>query len=200
MKHLFAIIFLATPILIYAQNQPAELGIGFVIHNNSYAYSIETMPTKIYRDSAFTTTWDQKDLNPFFYKPDYGLFHFICVDITNSSYRILANDSSFGYIPIDTNFYFKSWEALLMKASVSRLSKENPIYSNPSRTSDTISIECEEDYFQVEDIIQINGEYWLNFYYSPECDVFPQQDAGVKYGWLRWRSTESLLIFISLLC
>jgi len=182
------------------QNQsPIELGIGFAIASNPYEFEDLSAPKNLFKDKDLNHNWNSDKVFPFFLKPDYGLYHFICLEKTSSYYKILVNDTEIGYLPNDSNFYFKTWDAILLQSTVARLTKNNPIRKEWNNESDTITNSCEFDRLTVQDVIQNNGEFWIQIYFSPECDVYPEKNSNVNYGWIKWRTLEKILVNILLL-
>ncbi len=181
-------------------NQTTGLGIGFLIPENPYKFDDNNPPQNIFSDKACSIKSDSKNIFPFFRKPDYGLYHFICLEKTERYYKVLINDSEIGFIPNNTDFYFKTWSTLLMKSSVQRISKEIPIRSNYTAQGKTFDYPCQRDLFTVEDIIEVNGEYWMYVSYAENCVAYPDQVTKLNYGWLKWRDQKKLFVTILLLC
>jgi hypothetical protein len=43
------------------------------------------------------------------YKPDYGIMHFVVIDVNSESYKVLANGDEAYFIKKDTSFLFIPW-------------------------------------------------------------------------------------------
>ncbi len=172
-----------------------ELGIGFVVATDPYQYEDGSHYENVFSDSELKNRWTG-NISPFFYKPDYALYHFICLEKTVRYYKILINDMSTAYVPNDAHFYFKTWDMILINASVKRLTDDNPI-RDELNSSRTIEYKCASGQLQVKDVIEKNGEYWLQISFSPICD---DQEIQRTYGWIRWRTKNKLLVDILLLC
>lgn len=201
MKNWTTIILTLIVLNSFGQNRkPKELGIGFAIASNPYEFEDLSTPENLYRNKELTDKWNSDEVYPFFLKPDYGLYHFICLERTNNYYRILVNDREVGYIPNDSNYYFKTWDAILLQSTVERLTKDNPIRKECNYQSETITNNCDFDRLTVEDVIQKDGEFWLQIYFSPECEDYPDKNSKVEYGWIKWRTIDKLLVGILLLC
>jgi len=201
MKNWSIIVFTFLAFSSWGQNHnPKELGIGFAIATNPYQFENSTHPTNIFTDQELKTKRTVGNIFPFFYKPDYGLYHFICLKKTKDFYKILINDSESAFIPNDSNFYFQTWDAILLNSSVERILKTDPIRKNHSSESGSIQYDCEFDRFFVTDIIEIRGEYWLAVEFAPKCEEYPTKETKMNYGWIRWRTDKKLLIRIMLLC
>lgn len=201
MKTITTILLTLLVLNSFGQNQtPKELGIGFAIASAPYEFEDLSTPKNLYSNKELTEKWSSDKVYPFFLKPDYGLYHFICLEKTNDYYKVLVNDNEIGFIPNDSNYYFKTWDAILMQSTVERLTKDNPIRKAWNNESETISNDCEFDRLTVKDVILKDGEYWLQIYFSPECEDYPDKNSKVKYGWIKWRTNDKLLVNILLLC
>lgn len=185
----------------FAQNSnPKELGVGFAIAANPYEFDVKSIPSNLFIDQNLTQKWKIDSVFPYFLKPDYGLYHFICLAKTEKYYKVLVNDNDIGYIPNDASFNFITWDSILKDASVERLPLDNPIMSECNDSSKTILYYCEFERLKVVETLQKDGEYWLKVYFSPVCEDYFDQDSDVIYGWIKWRSNNQLLIEIYLLC
>ncbi|WP_439132079.1 hypothetical protein [Polaribacter sp.] len=187
--------------VIYGQNnQPIKLGIGFAIAENPYLFEDMSHPNTIFTDSELTKRVETKAINPFFYKPDYGLYHFICLEKTNDYYKVLINDSEIGYLPNNSNYIFKTWDAILLSASVQRIDQQNFIRNSFKESDNAIILNnCKNEVLKVLDVIEINGESWLEVSFSVNCETYLEDDTELKIGWLKWRVLDKLLVRILLL-
>lgn len=200
MKNWITILLTLIVLISYGQNkQPKELGIGFVIAANPYAFDDLSSPTNLFMNKELTEKWTSNKIFPHFYKPDYGLYHFICLEKTDNFYKVLVNDIEIVYLPNNTDYYFKTWDSILLNSTLERLTNDNPIRAEWNDKSEIITNNCELDRLTVEDLIQIQGEYWVQIYFSPNCEVYLEKDLIVKYGWIKWRTDDKLLVDILLL-
>jgi hypothetical protein len=200
---IWIILFFSLSISVaYGQNkQPKKLGIGFVIAENPYLYENMSHPNNIFTNSELTDKIQTDEIFPFFYKPDYGLYHFICLEKNKRYFKILINDSEIGFIPNNGKYIFKTWETILMSASVERINKQNLIRKNLNGTDENIIMNnCEYETLKVLDVIEKNGEYWLEISFAENCEPYPTKNTEQKTGWIKWRNSENLLVRIQLLC
>ena len=188
--------------VIYGQNkQPKKLGIGFAVAENPYLYENMSHPKDIFSNSELISKIETTKIFPFFYKPDYGLYHFICLEKNSKYFKILINDSEIGFIPNNGKYIFKTWETILMSASVERIDKQNLIRNSPKGTDEnTITNNCKYETLKVIDVIERNGEFWLEITFATNCEPYPKENAEQKTGWIKWKNSEKLLIRIQLLC
>jgi hypothetical protein len=200
---IWIILILSLPIpLIYGQNrQPKELGIGFAIAENPYLYEDMSHPKDIFSNSELTNRIQTDKIFPFFYKPDYGLYHFICLEKNSKYYKILINDTEIGFIPNNENYIFKEWETILLSASVERIDKQNLIRKNLTESDkETVTNNCKYETLKVTDVIERKGEFWIAVSFASNCEPYPKENAEQKTGWIKWRDLNKLLIRIQLLC
>lgn len=202
MKTSIILIFSLICSVFYGQNnQPINLGIGFAIAENPYLFENGTHPDTIFTNSQLTKKVKNDKISPFFYKPDYGLYHFICLEKNKNYYKVLINDSEIGYLPNNETYLFKSWETILMAASVQRNDKSNLIRNNPSENSKSdVENNCSNEVMQAKDVIQKQGEFWIEISFATDCSPYPDENAKLKRGWIKWRNSKELLVQIFLLC
>jgi hypothetical protein len=208
MRTLTTILFLLT-LTSYGQGKnPIKLGLGIVAIKDTYD---ESKAVTIYKDKELNNKIEDfklygqlKNIWPHFFKPDYGLCYFVCLEKTKDYFRILINDKEEGFLKNDKDRYFKTWESLLINGTVERLEiKTNPLKSDPSDNAETITLQNQilVDRLQVIDVIEINGEHWINVNYSKSgkvpCDK-GTPDCGE--GWIKWKVGDKLLVNILLLC
>ena len=188
--------------VIYGQNrQPKELGIGFAVAENPYLHDNMSHPKDIFTNSGLTDKIGTDKIFPFFYKPDYGLYHFICLEKNAKYYKILINDSEIGFIPNNKNYIFKTWETILMTSSVERIDKQNLIRTNPIESEkEIVTNNCKYESLKVIDIIERKGEFWIEVSFATNCEPYPKENDKRKNGWIKWRDLNKLLVRIQLLC
>ena len=129
---------------------------------------------------------------------------FVCLEKTKGYFKILINDKEEGFLKNDNEKYFKTWESLLINSTVERLDlKSNLLKLKPGDNEMTISLEYEVkvDRLEVIDVIEINGQHWINVRFSKTgkvpCDK-GTPDCGT--GWIKWKLEGKLLVNILLLC
>ena len=106
-----------------------------------------------------------------------------------------------GFIPNNEKYIFKTWETILMSASVERINKQNPIRNSPKgKDENIISNSCKYESMKVTDVIEQNGEFWLEITFATNCEPYPTENTEQKTGWIKWRNAGKLLVRIQLLC
>ncbi len=97
MKSVTAIFLFFITSLAPAQNKnPKDLGIGFAVLKDPYEIGSTAHPNIFYQDKNLTSKISgnlESLIFPFFYKPDYGLYHFVSQDAISSSI-----DKNFGLV------------------------------------------------------------------------------------------------------
>lgn len=208
MRVLTTLLILITLTSYGQENNPTKLGLGIVAIKDTYD---ESKTVTVYKDKGLKTKIEDfklygqlKSIWPYYFKPDYGLCYFVCLEKTKDYFKILINDKEEGFLKNEDDKYFKTWESLLINATVERLDiKGNPLKSNPTDNAETITLQSEitVDRLQVIDVIEINEEHWINVNYSKSgkvpCDK-GTTDCGE--GWIKWKSGDKLLVNILLLC
>jgi hypothetical protein len=184
--------------------QPKQLGIGFAVANNGFQYEdVNSNYSSFYKNKELTTkitTADSIEIYPFFYKPDYGLYHFICLEYNDNYIKVLINDSNIAYISNDSNFTFQTWGKMLGSASLERITNNNPIRSDIGDENDVVTYTCKFERFKAKKFVKKGNEYWVYVAFDTDCKDYPTSKTNWKFGWIKWRINNQLLVDISLLC
>ncbi len=201
MKIGLTLVFALVVGIAFGQGNPRALGSGFAVAADPYQFENGSVPSRIYRDPELKIRLTGREVLPFFNKPDYGLYHFICLEKTAAYYKILINDNDIGYLPNDDAFRFMSWEQLMIGSPVERHSTDNPIYERPATTSKRIHNTCDPDRLHVKLLMERDGEYWAYVAIPLDCEDHPDlRTKAYKLGWIKWRTKTELLVSILLLC
>ncbi len=200
MKYFIAILCSSFTLFSWGQKQPVALGIGFAVANNPHEFVDYSTPQNIYSNKELSVELKGVKVHPFFFKPDYGLYHFICVEKTKSYYKVLVNDSSFAFLPNDSNYQFMTWDSLLVGAIVERITQNNPIKANADHASSSISYTCNHERLEVKRVLKKEGDYWIEVAFSKNCEDVNSSNNKLSFGWIKWREGNKLLVKIMLLC
>ncbi|MDR1876287.1 MAG: hypothetical protein LBQ84_01540 [Flavobacteriaceae bacterium] len=126
-----------------------DLGIGIAVWDYDCDKNIV-----IFNDSLLTKkTYDfnvcnnnKNDVCPLFYKPDYGIYHFIVTKLSTKWYEIIYNADKKGYISANSVFQFVDWHTFLIDYSTGIREKgQKTIYSIQSVNGDIVSVVEEEN-------------------------------------------------------
>ena len=208
MRALTTILILVTFVAYGQDGVPTKLGLGIVAIDDTYD---ESKIVTVYKDKDlkakiedFKLYGQLKKVWPYYFKPDYGLCYFVCLEKTKTYFKILINDKEEGYIINNSDKFFKSWESLLINATVERLDiKVNPLKKKPSDNAETINLDHEfkVDRLVVSEVIEVNGEHWIKVNYSKSGkDPFDKGTADSGEGWVKWKAGDKLLVNILQLC
>ena len=201
MKTILIILTILVSSISLSQNKnPISLGIGFTIPKDVTPYEDMSVPQNMFTNKELSNKYNPEKVFPYFFKPDYGLYHFICLEKTDAYFKVLVNDSDIAYLPNDGFYIYKSWETILFSGSLQRKSRENQIRESASDDSAVIINSCEIESLKVQQIIEVNGEYWLNIYFYTSCDPYDNDPSKRTYGWIKWRTKDKILVNIMLLC
>lgn len=210
---IFSILFLATLTSFGQSKHPIKLGLGIVAIQDTYD---ESKVVAIYKDKSLTARLEDfklyslysnsnpKKVSPFYYKPDYGVCYFVCLEKNRGFYKILINEKEIGFLANNSDSQFQAWESLLVSKTVARVDvKANSLKEKPIENGITIDLGSNQivDRLEVIEVIEITGEHWIKVYYSKSGQTNCEKgtsDCG--QGWIKWRSGEKLLIDLLLLC
>ncbi|MGB3074736.1 MAG: hypothetical protein WBB36_05425 [Chitinophagales bacterium] len=196
-------------------NQESSLGIGLII---------APLKFEIFNDSLLKdkiSSWDmyedasQINMCSKFFKPDYGIMHFVCIAKSEMAYKVLVNFSDVKYLPNTKNYHFKIWDEYISQSfGISRLTSKNgdiskkcPLRIKPNDNADTLIIsnghesfcpmEIKGDWVKVRYDCFYNDEN--NSYVGEPCHNYIEKCKNPLTGWLRWRQENQLLIGIYLM-
>ena len=191
-------------------NQVSSLGIGLVIAPSTFdIYKDSLLSSKIKHINMYNNDNEINFCSKFF-KPDYGIMHFICISRNSISYKILVNFSDILYLPVKKGYKFKSWDNYIYQSFGIRrkINKgtTNLLRSNPSDNSIALDIPKGLECFCP---MKINGN-WVQVkydcFYNKEdnpyeglpCYQYIMKCKKPLTGWLKWRDKNKLLIDIFL--
>ena len=132
----------------FQNDNVVDLGIGVAVWNyvcdkNIIIYSDIDLKNKICDFNVCNNK--QNAICPLFFKPDYGIFHFVVTMSSKKMYRIIYNDNKVGYISAKSVFNFVNWNRFLVNdATGIRVKGQNSIYKVKSVNGDLVSVVDEE--------------------------------------------------------
>jgi hypothetical protein len=205
MRTLTIILFLVTLSSYGQEMNPVKLGLGIVEIQDTYN---ESRIVTIYRDRNLNEKIEDFRLYgklnriwPYFFKPDYGLCSFVCLEKTKAYFRILINDKEEGFLKNENDKHFKTWESLLINSTVERLDiNSNPLKESPGddQRAIVLTYTIKVDRLEVIDVIELKGQHWINVRFSKSGQMPCTPDCGT--GWIKWREGDKLLVDILRLC
>jgi hypothetical protein len=196
-------------------NQVSSLGIGLIIAPPKF---------EIYNDSLLSekiASWDMYDdeskinICSKFFKPDYGIMHFVCISKSEKAYKVLVNFSDIKYLPKTKNYDFKTWDEYISQSfGIRRLTNDNGVISKnytlrikPEDNAHSLAIPKGHELFCP---MEIKGD-WIKVRYDcfyndknnshegEPCYSYIDKCKNPLTGWLRWRQENQLLIDIFLM-
>jgi len=177
-------------------NDVPTMGIGLFLAGDSVI---------LYKNSGLTEEFFSSavyDENTFFcakyHAPDYGIMQFVCVDSTQTCYKLLINEGKVIYTP-KTSGAFSTWENYILSSLGVDIPEGTAIYYN----SDTFEV---KDSVQNMDYcpVQLKGD-WLQVQYHCSysgdaiVDACPEIDECSQKGWIQWRKNDQILIGVYLI-
>ena len=183
-----------------------------------------TSTIEIYNDSLLQDkylSWnyyEEKPAKPVcskYFKPDYGILHFVYIKETAKAYQILNCFDEMKYLPKEKGNVAISWQDYILNSyGVRRLTTElnkdityQAIKKSPSDKGETISfpkglemlcpIEIKGDWVKVQYDCFYNQEQ--NKYEGEPCHSFINKCKPAQYGWIKWRERNHILIDIFLM-
>lgn len=126
------------------ENSVVDLGIGIAIWNYDCDRRIVIFNDSLLRNKVHVFNVCNSDVNeicPFFYKPDYGIYHFVVTKFSDQWYEILYNGDQKGYVQANLAFKFVYWDTLLKDYSAGIREKgQKTIYYVKNVSGDTVLV------------------------------------------------------------
>ncbi len=200
MRYITLIHCLLSVLQVFAGNStPNNLGLGLVFPTDPYQFEmLDTFP-RFYIDQNLTKEFLPSEVSPMYFKPDYGLYHFKCIEKGPKYYKVYINDNQIGFLPNHKVFCFRSWDSMIQGTWVERISRQNEIWSECCTESRKLKNECFLDRLYVFEIVEVKNEYWAHISFSDACATDGDYD-DFEYGWIQWRTEKELLVDLLLLC
>ncbi len=188
------------------EKKTANLGIGLILSGET---ENDKKPFEIFNDSLLTKKFgsyklysENDNICSFFWKPDYSIMHFICLEETKKSYKILINYDEVKYLPKGKKYAFKSWENYLLQSyGLSNLpDTELVVKKEPNEHAKTIATKLDKTSSFCA--YEVKGDWVkIGFSCSEELTCNKQSKSCKEKisGWIRWRKGNELLVQIALL-
>jgi hypothetical protein len=126
---------------------------------------------------------NQKLLTIIIRTDEYQIIVLKCLNKTELYYQVKLDNGDVGYIPVGSKkVKFQTWEDHILSVfSVGFDEKKNPLRKEPSFDAEILYYD-QDEFFHPN---QIKGE-WLQVKYGYE--------GNWKYGWIKWKSGDNLII------
>ena len=186
-------------------NDISTLGMGLVLAPDSFEVYNDSLLLNPYQRLIMHYNGNKAKFCPKFYKPDYGIMHFVCIGITNKAYKIIVNYSNVKYLPRKKQYEFRTWRDYIMNSNGIDKITDNAsdadysiLYKGSSENSDTIKVPHQASCCPVE----MKGD-WVKVVYNcfidGPCDKYLGKCQNPLTGWIQWRKGNKLLINIFLM-
>jgi len=112
----------------------------------------------------------EKNICSKFFKPDYGIMHFVVLENSEKSYKVLSSYSSEKYLPKTKDYGFKTWNDYILESfgvrrlleNTNTVEESNLLRATPSDNSQSIRIPEGHEMFCT---IEIQGD-WVKVKYD----------------------------------
>jgi hypothetical protein len=145
---------------------------------------------------------------PFYFSPEYGIMHYVCLGHYGRSFKIIVDSSEVKYVPDTKDYQFKNWNDYILESfGISRKTEPiiQPVRKMPNVDSPNITI---PDGLEMFCPMEVQGD-WIKvvydcFYQSDEhtgepCHDFINECKTPITGWIKWKERQKILIEIALM-
>lgn len=193
-------------------NDVSTLGIGVVIAPDKFVVYKDSLLNNKFR--SINMSGDEKaiDIYSKFYKPDYGIMHFICLQATDKYYKVIVSYGTIKYLPKSKGYQFVNWTNYIMQSfgvrrNRSKIESHQPLRISPTANADTLSIPGKYEMFCP---VEVKGD-WVkvrfdcfynddnNKHEDESCQSYISECKDPVTGWLKWRDGNKVLIDILLM-
>ena len=195
------------------ENYSKTLGIGLIIVPEEFELFNDSLLTYRYMKwNMYSSENSPKPIFPKYYKPDYGILHFICLESTSKYHKILINESKIKYSPTTNLYQFITWDKYILQSFGIRRNNQGNHEKEPLRNSSYAKseivlipegyemfcpIEVKGDWVKVKYDCFYNEE--SNLHEGEPCSSFIEKCKNPVTGWLKWRENNMVLIDIFLM-
>jgi hypothetical protein len=195
-------------------NQTFSLGIGLIIFPEEFEIFEDSLLTNSYvKWNMYSGKQPSKPLVPKYFKPDYGIMHFICLEKTSKYFKIFVNDNQVKYVPTMKSYQFVSWENYILNSyGIRKIKGEQSvdnqfIMQNNDLNSVKIALPKGQEMFcpmyVKGDWVKVKYDCFYNEENNPHegkpCQSYIEKCQNPVTGWCRWRERNIVLIDIFLM-
>ena len=193
-------------------NDVSTLGIGVVIVPDKFVIYDDNLLDNKFKSIDMYGQENAIDVYSKFYKPDYGIMHFICLQVTDKYYKVIVNYNTIKYLPKSKDYQFETWTKYIMGSFGVRRNglgaeSHQPLRMNPVANADTLSIpgkyemfcpvEVKDDWVKVKFDCFYNDDN--NKHEGEPCQNYVSECKDPVTGWIKWRDGNKILIDILLM-
>jgi hypothetical protein len=186
----------------------SDLGIGLILAPETFTLFNDSL-----LNEKFSTinVYGTEGINfcSMFYKPDYGIMHFVCTGQGEKFYKVLTGFSDYKFLPREPGYQFKSWQDYILQSFGVRRKEavRQSFKETPNDNSTEIAVPAGHELFcpmQIKgDWIQVKYDCFYNDehsqYEGEPCGNYIDKCDRSLMGWLRWRNGNQLQIDILLM-
>jgi hypothetical protein len=191
-------------------NPVNSLGIGLIKAPQKFDIYDDSLLTKKYQSVSMT---DAKfGITPKYFKPDYGIMHFVCISQNAKAYKVLVNRTTEKYLPKTKGYDFITWGNYITSSTGIRT-----LYNEGGKTALLQQLQTEPDgkgkpmpgteKYEMFCPMQVKGDWvqvQFDCFYNTDnnkhegepCHKYISQCKSPVKGWLQWRKDEKVLIDI----
>lgn len=198
------------------ENEVSTLGIGVIIAPTQFdIFNDSILTNKFASRDMYSEDGNKTGICSKFFKPDYGIMHFVCVGKTDNAYKVLINYSEIKYFPKIKKYEFMTWDKYILQsfgirrltAETGDISQKLPLRHEPNDNATILTIPKGQEMFCPMEIkgdwVKVKYDCFYNDDNNPNegepCHNFIDKCKNPLTGWLRWRQENKLLIDIFLM-
>lgn len=191
-------------------NDTESLGLGLVAVPPAFELFSDSLLTNTYLMwNMYSSDAPPKPVCSKYYKPDYGIMQFVCLEKAEKYYKVLAGYDQVFFLPVAEDYEFVTWQDYILTSFGVRRNtdldsewKDQPLRKLPNASSEELDIPEGLEMFCA---MEMKGE-WLKVkydcFYNTEteleegapCHEYIDKCANTVTGWLKWRDNNKVLI------
>lgn len=186
-------------------NQVTSLGMGLLLMPGKCKFYNNKALTDLYMEWDLSENYDPPQLAcALYYKPDYGIAHYVCLDSTEKYYHILINGNQEKYVPRIYGKIFENWPTYIFGSigGINLPMNEEEgyyIHMTPLETADKMAVQvnafCPLDV--QGDWVKVKLDcYTFDEKSAEDCHLYIDECKSTPVGWIRWRKGNKILIGI----
>jgi len=193
-------------------NDVSTIGIGLIIVPDKFVICDDSLLNNKFK--SIDMYGDEPAINIYskFYKPDYGIMHFVCLQAAEKYYKVVVNYNTIKYLPKSKDYKFITWINYIMQSFGVRRNGLKPeshqsLRTMPSVNADTLAIPGKYEMFCP---VEVNND-WVkvkfdcfynddnNKHEGEPCKNYISECKNPITGWIKWKDGNKILIDILLM-
>jgi hypothetical protein len=192
------------------ENNVNSLGIGLIKAPLEFVLYNDSLLSSIYATINIEAEENSINFCPKFYKPDYGILQFVCLEKTSTFFKILINNSEIKFLELSKEYDFVSWKDYILTSYGIRRKETYlnlPLFAKSNENAQVITI---PDGYELFCPLEVDGD-WVkvkydcfyndknNSFEGETCHQYIDKCKNSVIGWLKWKNENDLLIEIFLI-